>query len=60
MFESEENAKFTARFYGKDDKKLELKSEAEVNAVINATKDESFKVKTVKRGKSTAVPRLRL
>ena len=35
IFESEENAKFTARFYGRDDKKLELKSEDEVNAVIN-------------------------
>ncbi len=56
MFESEENAKFTARFYGKDDKKLELKSEDEVNTVINATKDAPFKVKTVKRGKKHRSP----
>lgn len=56
MLESEGNAKFTARFYGKDDKKLELKSQDEVNTVINATKDAPFKVKTVKRGKKHRSP----
>ena len=56
MLESEGSAKFTARFYGKDDKKLELKSEDEVNTVINATKDAPFKVKTVKRGKKHRSP----
>ena len=56
MLESEGEAKFTARFYGKDDKKLELKSEDEVNTVINATKDAPFKVKTVKRGKKHRSP----
>ena len=56
MLESEGSAKFTARFYGKDDKKLELKSQDEVNTVINATKDAPFKVKTVKRGKKHRSP----
>lgn len=50
------DGKFTARFYGKDDKKLELRSEKEVNTVINATKDEPFKVKTVKHGKKHRSP----
>ena len=56
IFGSGSDAKFTARFFGKDDKKLELRSEEEVNTVINATKDEPFKVKTVKRGKKHRSP----
>lgn len=50
------DASFTARFYGKGDKKLELRSEAEVNEVITATKDEPFAVKSVKRGKKHRSP----
>jgi len=38
------DASFTARFYGKGDKKLELRSEAEVNEVIAATEDKPFTV----------------
>ena len=50
------DASFTARFYGKDDKKLELSSEAEVNEVIAATEDKPFTVKSVKRGKKHRSP----
>lgn len=50
------DADFTARFYGRGDKKLELHSEAEVNEVIAATADKPFTVKTVKRGKKHRSP----
>ena len=50
------DASFTARFYGKGDKKLELRSEAEVNEVIAATEDKIFAVKSVKRGKKHRSP----
>ncbi len=52
----ETDADFTARYYGKDDKKLELHSEDEVNAVIAETQDEPFIIKTVKRGKKHRSP----
>lgn len=52
----ETDADFTARYYGKDDKKLELHSEDEVNAVIAETQDEPFVIKTVKRGKKHRSP----
>ncbi|MGM9592614.1 MAG: type I DNA topoisomerase [Oscillospiraceae bacterium] len=50
------DASFTARFYGRGDKKLELRSEAEVNEVISATEDKPFTVKSVKRGKKHRSP----
>lgn len=50
------DAGFTARFYGKGDKKLELHSDQEVNEVIAATEDKPFTVKTVKRGKKHRSP----
>lgn len=50
------DADFTARYYGKGDKKLELHSEDEVNAVIAETQDEPFVIKTVKRGKKHRSP----
>lgn len=52
----ETDADFTARYYGKGDKKLELYSEDEVNAVIAETQDEPFVIKTVKRGKKHRSP----
>ena len=52
----ETDADFTARYYGKGDKKLELHSEDEVNAVIAETQDEPFVIKTVKRGKKHRGP----
>ena len=50
------DANFTARFYGKDDKKIELHSEDEVKEVIAATQDAPFKVKNVKRGEKHRSP----
>ena len=52
----ETDADFTARYYGKGDKKLELHSEDDVNAVIAETQDEPFVIKTVKRGKKHRSP----
>lgn len=52
----ETDADFTARYYGEGDKKLELHSEDEVNAVIAETQDEPFVIKTVKRGKKHRSP----
>ena len=52
----ETDADFTARYYGKGDKKLELHSEDELNTVIAETQDEPFVIKTVKRGKKHRSP----
>ena len=52
----EEDARFTARFYGVGEKKTELKNEDEVKAVIEATQDEPFFVKSVKRGEKQKSP----
>ena len=40
---------FAARYHGKDGKKAELKSQAEVDAVIRETENAAFSVKSVKR-----------
>ena len=40
---------FAARYHGKDGKKAELKSEAEVDAVIRETEGQPFTVRSVKR-----------
>ena len=47
---------FTARYYGKNGKKQELKSEAEVNAVIEDVQDAAFLVSAVKRGEKQRSP----
>ena len=47
---------FTARFHGKGDKKQELRSEAEVNAVMDAVKAAPFTVAAVKRGEKQRSP----
>ena len=52
----ENGGSFTARFHGRGEKKQELKSEAEVNAVIDATKDQPFVVSAVKRGEKQRTP----
>ena len=51
-----EDAVFTARFHGKGDKKQELKSKAEVDAVINAVQAQPFTVSGVKRGEKQKSP----
>lgn len=47
---------FTARFYGQGEKKQELRSEAEVDAVIAATEKAPFVVSRVKRGEKQRTP----
>jgi DNA topoisomerase-1 len=43
------SGRFTANFYGKNDKKLELHSEDEVNTVVNAVQEAPFVISAVKR-----------
>lgn len=52
----ENGASFTARFFGKDDKKLELHCEDEVKKVIAETQDHKFSIKCVKRGEKHRSP----
>ncbi|NCB51843.1 MAG: type I DNA topoisomerase [Clostridia bacterium] len=47
---------FTARFFGTDEGKMELKSEGETNAVIDAVTGKPFIIKTVKRGEKQRSP----
>ena len=47
---------FAARYHGKDGKKAELKSEAEVDAVIHETENGVFTVKSVKRSDKQRSP----
>ena len=47
---------FTARYYGKNGKKGELTSEAEVNTVVDAIEQNLFVVKSVKRGEKFRSP----
>ena len=47
---------FTARFYGKDGRKSELKSKDDVETVIAATQDKPFVVSSVKRGPKQKSP----
>ena len=52
----QDGGSFTARFYGQGEKKQELHSEAEVNAVIAATEHAPFTVSSVKRGEKQRTP----
>ncbi len=47
---------FTARYYGTERKKKDLRSRAEVDAVMAAVKDAPFTVKTVKRSDKARSP----
>ena len=49
LIPSGKNRSFTAHYYGKSGKKAELKSEAEVDAVVQETEHAAFTVKAVKR-----------
>lgn len=48
--------RFTAGFYGKDDKKMELCSESEVNTIIKAVEMSPFSVGNVKRADKKKSP----
>ena len=51
-----EEGRFTARFFGRGEKKQELHSEDEVKAVIAETEKEPFVVSKVKRGEKQRTP----
>ena len=51
-----EGGSFTARFHGKGEKKQELKSREDVDAIIEATKNAPFTVQSVKRGEKQRSP----
>ena len=52
----DDSPSFTARYYGKDGKKVELHSEDEVQTVIRDTKEAAFTVDSVKRGEKQRSP----
>ncbi len=52
----DDSASFTARYYGRDGKKVELHSEDEVQAVIRETEKAAFTVDSVKRGEKQRSP----
>ena len=51
-----DNSSFTARFYGKGDKKQELHSKGEVDTVLAAAEGAAFTVDNVKRGEKQKSP----
>lgn len=53
---SADGGRFTARFHGKGEKKLELHSEDEVKVITDAVKDKPFTVHAVKRGEKQKSP----
>ncbi|MBQ5977785.1 MAG: type I DNA topoisomerase [Oscillospiraceae bacterium] len=52
----DDSPSFTARYYGKDGKKVELHSEDEVQTVIRDTANAAFTVDSVKRGEKQRSP----
>ena len=51
-----DNEKFTAKFYGKDGKKIELHNEAEVKDILSKIEDGKYIVTDVKRGEKKRTP----
>ena len=47
---------FNAKFYGSDKKKIELKSEEEVNKILNEIKNEKFVVGKIKKAEKKKLP----
>ena len=56
LLSREDGGSFTARYYGEGEKKRELKSRADVDAVLEDTRDASFTVSSVKRGEKQRTP----
>ncbi|MGI5978049.1 MAG: type I DNA topoisomerase [Oscillospiraceae bacterium] len=52
----EKSGSIIARFHGTEQKKQELHSEEEVNAVVDAISEDDFFIKTVKRGEKQRSP----
>ena len=53
---TKDEGSFRARYYGKDGKKTELHSEAEVDAVVADVEGKPFTVQSVKRGETPRTP----
>ena len=51
-----QSSSFNARYYGKDGRKTDLKSEDDVNAVISALEGAEFTVRSVKPGEKQKTP----
>jgi len=49
-FQSQEKAKFSAKFYGTPDKKIEIQNEQEMQAVLDQLKNARFSVTEIKHG----------
>ena len=56
LFREGEGEAFTARYFGQNGKKRELKSESEVREVVEQTQDARFTVDSVKRGEKQRSP----
>lgn len=56
LLSRQDGGSFTARYYGEGEKKRELKSREDVDAILADTKDTPFTVKAVKRGEKQRTP----
>ena len=56
MLSRGDSGSFSARFFGKGEKKLDLKSREDVDRILEATKDAPFRVDSVKRGEKQRSP----
>ena len=56
LLSRDDGGSFTARYYGEGEKKRELKSREDVDAILADTKNAAFTVKSVKRGEKQRTP----
>ncbi len=56
LLANSEGSDFTVRFYGDDNGRIKLGSEAETNKVLEAVEGSEFKVKSVKKSKKKKLP----
>ena len=56
LLEENANKTFTAKFYGKDSKKLEIHSKEEVDNILKAIEKEKYIVSDVKKGEKKRTP----
>ena len=56
LLSRDDGGSFTARYYGEGEKKRELKCRADVDAILEDTKDAPFTVTSVKRGEKQRTP----
>ena len=56
LLKNGEKTPFTAHFYGKDGKKLELHSESDVKEILNTIKKDGYKVEDIQKGEKKRNP----